>query len=86
MYLNCRLEDNVFEGGGGSGAIWNFGMSIVRCSSVAGLEIWNSVQVGVFYSLEFTAHQCEAERVKQGEQTILVFFVSCIYVTQTNKI
>jgi hypothetical protein len=39
VYLNCRLEDNVEKGGEGSGAIWNFGMSIVRRSSVAGLKI-----------------------------------------------
>jgi hypothetical protein len=45
--------------GDGSGAIWNFGMSIVRCSSVAGLKIWNSVQVDVCYCLEFTVHQCK---------------------------
>jgi hypothetical protein len=39
VYLNWRLEDNVEKGGEGSGAIWNFGMSIVRRSSVAGLKI-----------------------------------------------
>jgi len=39
VYLNCRAEDNIGKGGEGRGAIWNFGMSIVRCYSVAGLKI-----------------------------------------------
>jgi len=48
------------------------------------LHLVGLLYIIVLYSLEFTVHQCKAERMKEGEQTVLMIFVPCIVIQLCN--